>query len=89
MILASGGALGGRLGALLGRLGGLMGPLGALLGPYWAVLGRLGAILGHLEALLDPQEAQEANITDFPSVVVVFCKSGLTGSATRRGPWGD
>ena len=43
-----------------------MGPLGAILGRLEAVLGCLGAIVGHLEALLESQEAQEAEIVDFP-----------------------
>ena len=58
--------LGGPLGALLGRLGGLMGSLGAILGRLGAILARLEAILSHLHALLGSQEAQKAEIIDFP-----------------------
>ena len=72
MFLASGGPLVGFLRALLGHLGGVLGPLGAILGRLGAVLSRLETILSRLHAVLDPQEAQGAEIIDFPQVVIGF-----------------
>ena len=83
--MASEGALGGPVRALLGPLGGFLGPLGAFLGRLESILGRLEVILSRLEALLDPQEAEGAQIIDFP-YVFVFGDGLPAGGMRADGP---